>query len=188
MDELRELWKKEQGDDTIAQKEVDLSSTTESVVDKMKKALFWEDIFNKLFSIVLFVYLIYTKEYLYGVGFVVFMAPVLWYYNYIITEIEKFTYQTDVKNYLQNIYRILRVFVIRYRAIVVVLVPISFLYGFYVGYQENTEPDKVIEPTTIIIAVIVLLVFYGLAELYIYLLYGRKLEKLKKLLEGVEGE
>lgn len=116
------------------------------------------------------------------------MIPVIWYYKYLIDEIDKFTYQLEVEVYLRNIYHLLKTFVIRYRVFGVLIVPASFFYGFYLGYNQDSDSDKVLEPVTILIVLIGMLGFYGFTELYIYLLYGRKLQKLKELIEELEGK
>lgn len=189
MDELKKLWNKEQGDEILPKEEkVNFSHSSGSILDKMKKALFWEDIFNKATIVAVVVYFIYTKDYWFSIGLLLLMIPVIWYYKYLIAEIEKFTYQSEVKNYLEKIYHLLRTFVIRYRVFGVIIVPVSFLYGFYLGFNEDPDPEKELEPLIILIALIGMLGFYGLAELYIYLVYGRKLQKLKELLRDMEGK
>ncbi|GAB5410273.1 MAG: hypothetical protein BalsKO_26380 [Balneolaceae bacterium] len=188
MDELKELWKKEQGGKALPKEEkVSFLSSKNTLIEKMKKSLYWEDMFNKVFSVAVFIYLVYTKEYMYSAVFNLIIIPVIWYYRFLINEINKFTYETEVKSYLKNIYRLLRTFVLRYRAFGIVVVPISFIYGFYLGYSTDPDPSKILEPLTILIVILGMLFFYGLVELYIYLLYGRLLKKLKELLLEIEG-
>lgn len=189
MDELKELWNKEQGDRPILKdQKVDFSNSTESIVDKMKKALYWEDIFNKVITVAFIGFFIYKEDYFFSIGFFMLMIPIIWYYKYLMDEMAKITYQAEVKSYLKSLYHLLRTFIIRYRVIGIIIVPVSFIYGFYVGYNESPEADKVIKPLTILLGVLAMLGFYGFAELYIYLLYGRKLQKLKELIKEMNSK
>ncbi|NQZ77675.1 MAG: hypothetical protein HRT61_16465 [Ekhidna sp.] len=117
-----------------------------------------------------------------------FCIGYLFYYQFLIRQIRSFQYHKDVLNNLQKIYNYLRFYLLHYK----VLIWIALIAGFIAGlFAEENKEDLAILSTTkewvIVIAISsALLVAVGLLfHLLIYLVYGRKVKRIKHTLDDL---
>ncbi|MGB3466637.1 MAG: hypothetical protein WBA74_15255 [Cyclobacteriaceae bacterium] len=110
------------------------------------------------------------------------------YYQFLIRKIQKFDYTDDVYSSLTRIYGYLKFYLLHYRVIVWVVVPLVFLVSGYLSYT-NTVDSEVTIPlgsdkfyifcgVMLFFCLIIVLIMHFLVNL----IYGRKIKKLKAMI------
>jgi hypothetical protein len=190
MDELQQLWKAEQ--DSLIDKKPkppDLHQEPTSIIEKMKKRLKHEDRANYLIGILLVAYFLNEGWYVLGGIIVAFLIPVFWYYRYLIRELKFDAFSMDVLHFLSKTSRMLSAFVLHYRIFGYVVVPLGFVGGIISGLLEDNDPAAdMLSPELIIISAVCLVLLMMLMELYIWLMYGKLMKKLKALIKDLDAE
>ncbi len=189
MDELQKKWKVEQVEMQQDFPELpDLHKEPTSIIEKMKKRLKHEDKANYLIGLILLVYFIVEGWYGFSGIFLALLIPVFWYYRYLIRQLEYDPYAMDVVHFLQRTTRIISAFVMRYRIFGYVVVPVGFISGLIMGISEEGEFEisKFLEWELLLVSIITLTLFMIVIEVYIWIMYGRLLKKLKSLLKELE--
>lgn len=188
MDDLQELWKKERSEDPQSPPDFDLGKNSNGLIENLRLSLIYEYRFN-LFGGPLAVGLLLYMEYRdLAIILAVLLLPLILYYRYLLKEIKEFDLSSNITETLQKTYLILRVFILRYRALCWVLIPISMYYGYIEGSAvPATGAEEVPWYILAVLLLLAALMIIGLVELYIYLIYGRYLKSLKNILEDLRS-
>ncbi len=124
--------------------------------------------------------------------FWIFLAVVLVYvayYVFLIRSIQRFDFAVNVREGLRRIYGYLSFYLLHYKVVIWVLFPLCYLYGLYVGMAQEDFPPLTTEKLLIIIGISIVfnLVFSGLFNWIINLIYGRKIKRLKSMVSELEA-
>ena len=135
----------------------------------------------------------FMSEYSIGVvsGYIAICIIYLFYYQFLIYQIRKFNYDRDVLQNLKKVYGYLRFYVLHYY----VVFWISFIIGFFQGYSDASAEagSKPIETTgelafIIALSVVTIAIVGGIFHFLIYLIYGRKIKRLRRMVKDLESD
>lgn len=113
------------------------------------------------------------------------------YYQFLIRQISKFSYDRNVVESLRKVYGYLRFYLIHYKIAIWLSVVAGIIYGLYA--PENEEAMKAIQTTTqwlIVIGftTIAASVIGAFLHFFIHLIYGRKIKRLRNMVKELEKE
>ena len=113
----------------------------------------------------------------------------LFYYQFLIKKIKSFSYDGNVIQSLKKVYGYLRFYLLHYKVVIWISMIIGAIYGFF--SDKNEEALNQIETTQqwlIMMGVILLtlLIMGAIMHLLIYLIYGRKVKRLKRMVKDLE--
>lgn len=126
------------------------------------------------------------------IGSAIFVTLVyMVYYQFLIRQINRFSYDGNVVESLKKVYGYLRFYLLHYKVVIWVSMIIGFISGFFV--EENQEGLSEIDGVrdwTILIAVslIMVLILGGIMHFLIHLIYGKKIKRLKNMVKDLESE
>ncbi|WP_420575610.1 hypothetical protein [Ekhidna sp.] len=113
------------------------------------------------------------------------------YYQFLIRQIKRFNYDKNVLESLKKVYGYLRFFLLHYK----VIFWISLITGFIYGLMDpaNAEGLAKIETVrqlaiTIIVWIILVALVGSLFHLILFLIYGKKVSRLRKMVKELESE
>ena len=115
----------------------------------------------------------------------------LFYYQFLIREIRRFSYDGNVLANIKKLYGYLRFFILHYYVVFWVSLIIGFIYG--IMDPANDEALSKIQTTSdwaIVIAIWagMLAVIGSFFHWIIYLLYGRKIKRIRRMVKDLESE
>ena len=130
-----------------------------------------------------------------SIGFIAFITSItfiyLIYYQFLIRKINRFSYDGNVIKSLKKVYGYLRFFLLHYKVVIWISMIIGVVHEFSrEKYDEvlndiNTQEDWI---AFILINLLVMGVIGGLMHLIINLIYGRKIKRLKRMVQDLESE
>lgn len=115
----------------------------------------------------------------------------LFYYQFLIKQIRRFSYDGNVLQSLKKVYRYLRFYILHYYVVFWISIVLGFIYGLSdPANQEQLELIKTDKQWAIVIAIwtVMLGLIGGVFHLAIYLIYGRKIKRLRKMVQDLEKE
>lgn len=122
---------------------------------------------------------------------VVITCIYLFYYQFLIKQIKKFSYDGNVIQSLKKVYGYLWFYLLHYK----VVIWLSLLVGVVMGYYDpnNLEAMQKIDTTKewlLFIGIVGLMVgiIGGFFHLVVHLIYGRKIKRLKRTVKDLERE
>lgn len=192
--DIQGLWEKGKQVSRSNQPEIDIdlaikgkSRTTLYWIKIILWIEFWINVVSTPFIVVMFL-----KEGQHGllVGFALLVLVYLVYYLFLIRLINRFNYLTDVKSSLKRLYKYLNYYLLHYKVLIWTIFPASWIYGFWLGFQEGTKeiPD---DPKAIAILIGILALCIGILILIftwlVNLIYGRKIKRLKGMVKELEA-
>ncbi len=191
--DIKELWK--QGDDLTTDKysqetiEQIIQSKPKDIVSKFIKTLKMELWMNMVALTLLAVYLIVESEWMYAIGVTVLNVLTYIYYSSLIKKLNKETIDAGVAQYLCSVYKIIQRFILHYKIALWVSVIPAFFFGVYSSSLDLSNSEKYLYSPMFYISIIVAL---GICLLFTYLifhfLYGKKANKIKKMVDALEQE
>ncbi|MEP1032816.1 hypothetical protein [Ekhidna sp.] len=125
------------------------------------------------------------------IAFYVFISIIyLFYYQFLIREIRRFNYDGNVLQSLKKLYGYLRFYVLHYYVVFWISLVVGFIYGML--DPANEEALSTINSREKWIAVIaiwaaLLAIIGSFFHLLIYLIYGRKLKRIRKMVKDLES-
>lgn len=128
-------------------------------------------------------------------GFITFYIVLtiiyLFYYQFLIYQIRKFSYDGNVLQNLKRLYGHLRFYILHYYVVFWISLVVGFIYGIL--DPVNAEALSMIQTTkqwAIVIAIwtLLLAIVGGVFHLLIYLIYGRKIKRIRKMVKDLESE
>jgi len=122
--------------------------------------------------------------------FTTFTLVYLFYYQFLIRQINGFSYDRNVLQSLKKVHGYLWFYLLHYK----VVFWLSLAVGFFAAMFDpaNTGDLDVLETTKQwAIAIIIWIVIFGIAglifHLIIYLIYGRKVKRIKRMIRELES-
>ena len=123
------------------------------------------------------------------IGYGVLCVIYLFYYQFLIYQIRKFSYDRNVLQNLKKVYGYLRFYLLHYY----VVFWLSFIVGFIEGYRDasneaGNEAAGELTVAIVIISVVVIAFFGGIFHALIYLIYGKKIKRLRNMVKDLESD
>lgn len=115
----------------------------------------------------------------------------LFYYHFLIKQINRFSYDRNVIDNLKKIYGYLRFYLLHYK----VVIWISLIVGMIIGIMEPenqavlSKVDSIKDWAKFIAVLAVMIGIMGaIMTLLVHLIYGRKIKRLKRMVKDLESE
>lgn len=115
----------------------------------------------------------------------------LFYYQFLIYQIRKFSYDGNVLQSLKKLYGYLRFYILHYYVVFWISLIVGFIYGLM---EPANQQDLALIQTTkqwiIVIAiwVVMLAIVGGIFHFLIYLIYGRKIKRVRRMVKDLEQD
>jgi hypothetical protein len=151
LDEFKDILNQQLATDHLYRSEADIAALlrkkAHSIIVKIKKSL-WFEIFSCIVIMLLFGYLGLSSKYssmnIYFSAFTIVFVPFTIILFYLLKKINRLnTNSLSVKNNLQSIVSILEEFMKRYFQFTMVLIPICFVFAFFLGYTEKQPIEPI---------------------------------------------
>lgn len=200
LDDLKSIWKNKQGYEPKQEEEIAsmLRGRSNSIISKLKRSVWFELIFTIVCGIGLGIYalalqggaLMWTI-----VSLLVLFVSYLFYYVKKIILLNQFDPSSEnLKENLEHLLERLTVYLNFYKRSYAILYPVYFMLGLLFGALERGMDDflhHISQPKVILyligLAGIFFLCTFWLTNWYLKKLYGNHLEKLKQLLNELQG-
>lgn len=202
MDDLQTLWRSAQpAADTQAlpDQQIDqmIHRKSRSTFEEFRRTVFWEMLFNVLFTIGCAYYVMTSAFRAFpismGATFVVLAGFLVWQFRFY-QRLRRHPFDTDVRQYLQSALALLRKYVLHYKIMYGITMPISLVLGFIIGFtasKEGVALPLVQLPTNPWLAWLWVIGASCLVFLVIYLLikylYQHKINRLQQLVDELEA-
>lgn len=154
------------------------------------KVVLWIEFWMNLLSFPI-VYVFYKEDepILYGVVMPLIILIYLVYYQFLIRQIKAFDFSVDVKTGIKKLYGYLNFFFLHYKVVVWVIIPLAYIYGNYVAFQENpTEFTLKSGLIMLVTGIIICGAIVLLSNFLINLIYGRKIKRLRGIVAELVEE
>jgi len=190
--DIKELWK--QGDELNAaysQEEVEkiIQLKPKDIVSKFIKTLKIEKALNAIVFSLAAIFFIYEQSWVLAIVFTIINTLFFVYYKKIIHQLSNESFDTDVVQYLCNVYKDIRRFVLHYKILLWVITVPAYTLGIYIQSPEkfnSIEKLLTLKVMTILIAGLVVSVVF--AHAILYFMYGKKANKIKKMVDALNQE
>lgn len=194
-DKLKNLWKQNKSSVEVSENQVDdiLKLKSNSVIARIIKTIRTEHILNIVSFPIIFSLLLYFNMYLEIILMVIIYLPFLIYYHFLLRRLKKAKIELNVHDYLLACYSNFKSFINHYRIAGVILGLVGYFIGFMITRHDKTHPFALLaEDGSLEIWLIIVLFFgavlsFGFIWWIIHLLYGKKLKKLKLMIEELEA-
>jgi len=201
LDDLKSIWKQDKPG-FEPKKEAEIASMikgrSNSIISKLKRSVWFELIFTIVCGIVFGVYALTLES---GalmwtiISLIVLFVSYLFYYVKKIVLLNKFDSSTEnLKNSLQHLSERLTTYLNFYKKSYAILYPVYFCLGLLFGAMERGIDDflhRLSQPKTILYLIVLAGIFFVCTILitnwYLKKLYGNHLDKLKELLNELQG-
>ncbi|WP_421876978.1 hypothetical protein [Marinoscillum sp.] len=182
------LWDK--GKELNANPELDIDKAISS---RSKGTLFWIrviltiEFWINVAALPVFVYylLIIDKDYLWGTLAVIVTLIYLVYYQFLIKQIKRFSFEENVKTSLKKLYRYLSFFLLHYKVVIWISLLIGMIKAIVEDVPNQVPPEQLEAPyfmlSVIVVSGIMIIIVGLFFTLLIHLIYGRKIKRLKRL-------
>jgi heme/copper-type cytochrome/quinol oxidase subunit 4 len=198
LDDIKALWKKSKEEKPLP------NITRESLqADRSKSTLYWIRIILSIefwisvIALPLVSYYIYNKDQNYFLISVYALITLiyLFYYQFLIKKVRDFSYDGDVVKSLKKIYRYLRSYLLHYK----VVIWISLVLGYILGsiessvkaVEDNNIPEDEVTKFLLItgaVSLVLIVIMGAVMQFLIHLIYGRKIKRLKVIVETLEEQ
>lgn len=190
--DLKALWNS--SEETLVSPDLDkLKSESTNTLTRIKKILSIEYRLNLILSPIFIILLIWQNQWWLALFQASISTAYFVYYTVLIKKIKHFDYSQNVVESLKSTYRYLRFYLLHYKALMWALFPVggsvAFIWGIYVGYTEAGGKDIFTNYKIWLVFIGTLLLATGLGWLInklVNLLYGNKINRLKKQIEDFE--
>lgn len=192
--DIRSIWNKGKAQE-------DPSSIQINMLEKKgtKTTLYWvrfilwiEFALNLIFLVPVTYFMSHQDEPTWLIGtYIAVTILYLFYYWFLIRQINRFNYDGNVVQSLKKVYGYLRFYVLHYK----VVLWLSLIIGVIMGYYEASNADAMARIDTpyewfkfILIISIGIGVVGGILHLLVHLIYGRKIKRLRSMVKDLEKE
>jgi len=157
------------------------------------KIILWMEFWITVVGVPLMIwyFILYPLPTGYLIGYTAITLIYLFYYQFLIKQINGFSYDGNVVHSLKKVYGYLRFYLLHYK----VVIWFSLIAGFIYGLMNPEDPEALgkIQSTRdwiVVIAVswVFLGILGGLLHLIIHLIYGRKIKRLRIMVKDLERE
>ena len=192
-DELKNIWESASQPVEISDERVEkiINKKSLNLVEKLTKAVRFEHIFNMIVSPLLVAICVWMEVYKLALILSAMLIPILLYYHFLIEKLYNHRIELNVYEYLKESYATLKRFILHYYLAAIFILLISLYAGYELGETMLGNHIGVIDQKSfnedIYYWSVVAIISIALAYLFIYLLYGRKLRRLKKIIKELES-
>ena len=163
------------------------------------KFILWIEFWINVASLPFLVWAIFQHDYYpqfrnFTIFTSILIVMYLFYYQFLINKIKAFDYTGDVYSSLKRIYGYLKFYLLHYRVIVWVFMPLASIYSINLSFEQLADEGVVIEKGspeywTFIafmggLYLFIILVMHFLVNL----IYGRKIKRLKGMISELETQ
>ncbi len=201
MDNLQTLWRNAQpaeDQQALATQQIEtiIHQKSQSEFDKFKRTVFWEMIFNIVFTLGCAYYALVSEFRAFpvpvGATFLAIGSFHIWQLTFY-RRLCRHPFSVDVRHYLQSALALLKKYVLHYKVVYGILLPVSGMIGLALGSaasQEGTELPIYELPNEPWLAFLVVGVVLSLAFLTIHFqfkyLYQPKINRLQRLVDELQ--
>jgi hypothetical protein len=201
LEDLKSIWKNGEpftpkGKDEIAAM---LKGNSQSIVDKLKKSVWFELIFTAAAGVALLIYALTLPAGALkwtSISILVLLVAYSFYYVKKLMLLHSFAKSApdNLKSSLENLYQNFSSYLKFYKRSYAVLYPVYFCLGLIFGGIERGASeffDALTRPRTIVVLSLVAVLFFfcstWLTNWYLKKLYGNQMDKLQKLLHELHS-
>ena len=192
--DIRSIWQKSKAFEQPASVDIDRLEKT-----KTKTTLYWIKFILRIefwLNIVVFpFYIHYTYNVRNDTTFTIIYAGIAlvyaFYYLFLIKQIKGFSYDGDVVQSLRKVYGYLNFYLLHYK----VVIWLSLVVGLIIGYNDDKKSGEISADLTqqewlimIGTTIIFALVIGAILHFLIHLIYGRKIKRLKQIVNSLEKD
>lgn len=191
--DIKELWKK--GDELNTENyspetvEKIIQSQPKDLVSKFIKTLKIEFWINLITLSVLSIYMFYKSIWYAAISLSVANILIYLYYSKLIKNLSRSSIDIGVVQYLCIVYKIIKHFILHYKlAIWIVILPTYFLSIYLFSPNKSFFEKYSTSFSFYLIIIIGLVIAILLTYLIFHLFYGKKANKIKKMIETLKKE
>lgn len=201
MDNLQTLWHKAQpaaDEQQLVSEQIDtiIRRKSQNELDEFKRTVFWEMLLSVAFTLFCIYYALTTEfrgfPLIMGSTFLVIIVFLAWQFTFY-RRLCRHPFSADVHHYLQSTLALLRKYVLHYKIVYGILLPICGVLGFTLGFaasQEGTELPMYELPENPWLALLVVVTILVMTFLIIHFqfkyLYQPKINRLQRLLDELQ--
>jgi hypothetical protein len=186
MDELKNIWQKNPSDQELSDEYLSEVKNKKPmhIIDKIKKTIMVEHYLNMVVFPLVNIWLFIKGENTIGIVILLFGIFSITYYSLLIKSINRISFNDSLKQYLKQMFHILKRFVNHYKIISYMAGLAGFIFGVYWSGKENgSEWDHLQNPFTLIALVVGASLVVLAIRYVIKILYGNKLKNLKQSID-----
>lgn len=131
-----------------------------------------------------------TLDYFWGSIIILITTTYLFYYLFLIRKIKAFSFATNVKTSLKKLYRYLNFFLLHYKVVIWLSLAVGLLKVFLEDVPKQATPEQMEQPMYWVATISFSILFVGaigaLIHFLVHLIYGRKINRLKKMVKDFE--
>jgi hypothetical protein len=203
MDNLQALWHNTQSvedEQKLVTEQIDtiIRRKSQNEFDKFKRTVFWEMLFNVAFTVGCVCYALVSEfrafPVIVGTTFLVIGSFLFWQFTFY-RRLCRHPFSVDVHHYLRSALALLKKYVLHYKIVYGILVPVSGMIGLALGAaasQAGTELPLYELPKSPWLAFLVVGALLCLAFLIIHLqfkyLYQPKINRLQRMVDELQPD
>lgn len=163
------------------------------------KFILWIEFWINLVSFPFLVWSLFQEDYyphyrIVTMATCVLIVLYLFYFQFLINKIKGFDYTGDVYSSLKKIYGYLKFYLLHYRVIVWIIMPLASIFSISISFDQlanegiNLEKGSKEYWTFIAIMGGIYLVIILIMHFMVNLIYGRKIKRLKGMISELESQ
>ena len=201
MDNLQTLWRNAQSvedEQKLVTEQIDtiIRRKSQNEFGKFKRTVFWEMLFNVAFTVGCACYALVSEfrafPVIVGTTFLVIGSFLVWQFTFY-RRLCRHPFSVDVHHYLRSALALLKKYVLHYKIVYGILLPVSGAIGFALGFaasQEGAELPLYELPENPWLAWLIIIAIIGTAFLIVHLqfkyLYQPKINRLQRMVDELE--
>lgn len=111
----------------------------------------------------------------------------LFYYQFLINQIKRFSFVDDVKTNLKKLYNYLRYFLLHYKVVIWLSMALGLIRSFVEDIPNQLTPEQINQPNFWPVLIITSSLFSigigAIIHYLVHLIYGKKIKRLKNLVK-----
>jgi len=191
-DELKDLWQSANAKNDISSEQLDqiISNKSTNLIEKLTKTVRFEHYFNILVSPIIVGLFIFESQFRLALILGLMLLSIITYYHFLLKKLRNHKIELNVHDYLVNSYRAFKSFINHYYIACFFIIGVSLYAGFELGLgllTDDNQPEIFNESEDLYFLLFTVIITISITYLFIYLLYGRKIMRLKKIIEELEA-
>ena len=157
------------------------------------KVILWIEFSLTLVSLPFMVVYVNSRGDSFGIiiFYIIITFVYLFYYQFLIRQIKKFSYDGNVLQNLKKLYGYLRFYILHYYVVFWISLIVGFIYGLMDPANEANLSLLQTAKQWAIVIILWSLLLGAVGEIFhflIYLIYGRKIKRVRKMVKDLENE
>lgn len=172
-----------------------LDSSATSIVQKLRRSLVAELVISVLFMCVCLYMIFFNPYWAYRVFFITFSVVGIGFTIVLFLLLKKIDALSGASNVMQNLDKLIHIldeYVRRYLQLTLILLPICFVFGIWISYNDGEQVLKPLEKRSIALLAVTMVslatIVYFFTKWYLKKLYGNYIQQLKALLRELAEE